>query len=350
MGCCQASSTGKYEDKKRQSGGSTSSSGSAQEVGAPRPVDEVTDEDKLKASRKRRKEIEAALSSRHDCRELPLGIHKQLNDGVAVPLKFQSKQSSGTASSDMAVSLSFTNASTCASQMHFADRDQTIIIFDWDDTLCPSTFLRTSMQYDHKGRLAVRLDEKVRSEIGILAERAFQLLQVAKAMGKVVIVTNAKRPWVQVSCRDFLPTLTQMIQDVPILYAPELMKDGGGTFEGFSGCRLTEAKAIAMKAAVTDFYARYPNQSWKNIVSLGDAFFEHHAIRQVVETRPQIKKACRTKTIKMLEHPTIAGMIVQLSIICGWLVKVVQADNDVDIDLSADAETVDKWSSQYSAS
>merc|ERR1719359_2768345 len=101
------------------------------------------------------------------------------------------------------------------------------------------------------------------------------------------------------------------MKPIPVMYALEAVKASDTEFK--FGCTLTDSKAHAMKAAVTDFYSRYPNQSWKNIISIGDAFFEHDAIRQVCNERPYREmeaKKCRTKTIKLLEGPSIAGMVV----------------------------------------
>merc|ERR1719353_1425048 len=125
------------------------------------------------------------------------------------------------------------------------------------------------------------------------------------------------------------------MKPIPIMYALEIIKDDMVNFEQLQadgGCVLTETKAQAMKAAVTDFYSRYPNQSWKNIISIGDAFFEHDAIRQVSRERPQkddAAKKCRTKTVKLLDGPTISGMIMQLSLVRSWLMKIVEMDEDV---------------------
>jgi hypothetical protein len=345
MGCSQ----GKGGPPGIKTPKETAGSGQTKEqTGAPRTIDEdeSLDPKEAEARRKKQRDRECTLSARSDARAVPAEIYSQYGQ-EGRPRNAGSIIEPNTDFNAARTSLSFAAANTCASQAMFAERDQTIIIFDWDDTLCPSTFLRAHMQYDARGRLAVRLDEKVRIEIGLLAERALTLLQCAQALGKVIIVTNAKRPWVQVSCREFLPALNSTLRDIDVIYAPETVK--GESWEGFTGCRLTEAKANAMKTVVTDFYSRYPNQSWKNIVSLGDAFFEHTAIRQVVNARPSAtqKRRCRTKTIKLLEHPTVAGMIVQLSIVSGWLFKIVQTDDDVDIDLGADAGTVDKWSLQF---
>jgi len=230
------------------------------------------------------------------------------------------------------------------SQMCFADANQTIVIYDWDDTLCPSTCMRRYAHFDKQGRLAVNMDRETRSELNMLADQVIPLMRLSQSMGKVVIVTNAKRPWVDISCSNFLPQLKGCLQNVPVIYALELVKDAVrmDTFDKDNGALLTETKARAMKAAVSQFYSRYPHQSWKNIVSIGDAQFEHTAVRQVVGDRPS-QKRCRTKTIKLLEGPTIAGMVVQLSIVESWLTKIIQIDSDVDIDLSANEETVNNW-------
>lgn len=230
------------------------------------------------------------------------------------------------------------------SQREFAASSQTIIIFDWDDTLCPSTCMRPLAQFDRCGNLRGKLGRETSNELKLLSDRVLPLLRLAQTMGKVIMVTNAKSPWVDISCQSFLPALQGVLKEIPVFYALELIKAAG--VDNFEGCLLKESKARAMREAVTQFYSQYPGQSWKNIVSIGDAYFEHHAIRQVVGEKGQ-NKPVRTKTIKMLEGPTIAGMVVQLAIIHSWLPQIIRADSDVDIDLSADEETVNKWVQLY---
>lgn len=325
--------------------------------GAPRQSPEIS-EQQQSVERQR----ECRLSQRVDQNSLPPVIAKELSRRVSHNMGAEGlKAEDGTLQvpgeenhdekKDSAIRASKPRISRMLhatnSQAEFARADQTIIIFDWDDTLCPSTSMRRHAQFDQHGRLRLRLDAETRSELDALQSTVIPLLRFAKAMGKVIIVTNAKTPWVDISCRSFLPGLRSALRDIPVIYALELVRDAG--LEGFdseNGCLLTEVKARAMKTAVTNFYSRYPNQSWKNIVSIGDALFEHTAIRQVVSERPTAKR-CRTKTIKLLEGPTTAGMVVQLSIISAWLAAIVQADEDVDIDLSADEKTLNEWVAQY---
>jgi len=237
------------------------------------------------------------------------------------------------------------------SLLEFASPNQTIIIFDWDDTLCPSTILRRGghVQWAHNGRLMAKVQHDVQKEIRVLAGQVLLLLQAAVSLGQVVIVTNAKRPWVDMACRTFMPELQDILDKIPIMYAIELVQDAEQFQQHPTASKenvFTETKARAMKEALSNFYSRYPNQSWKNVVSIGDAFFEHDAIRQVTAGRPCAEKPCRTKTIKMLEGPTIECLVVQLAFVKSWLGRVVELDKGLDIDLSAEEGAMRSWARQ----
>lgn len=303
-------------------------------VGAPRKRPEISDK-QLWQERDKESELSACVA------DLPAALVKKL-----------SKQSSQLSTSKYdKVGGSFQprpchSMLSHDSQLDFADPAQTIIIFDWDDTLCPSSSMRHLADFDRHGKLRSRLDRETRSELKMLSDVVVPLLKLAKTMGHVIMVTNARAPWVDISCQNFLPAVKEHIADVPITYALELVdKESAKHFDEMNGCLLTETKARAMKAAVTQFYSRYPGQSWKNIVSIGDAYFEHDAIRQVVSNNAQ-DKPCRTKTIKLLEGPTTAGMVVQLSIIKGWLQQIVHADTNIDIDMM-DETNINKCVEMY---
>jgi len=85
------------------------------------------------------------------------------------------------------------------SQADFASRDQTIIIFDWDDTLCPSSAIRKMASFDDQGHLKAKLDANNKRELKLLAEQVNAVVNLASSLGKVILVTNAKRPWVETS-------------------------------------------------------------------------------------------------------------------------------------------------------
>lgn len=233
------------------------------------------------------------------------------------------------------------------SQLRFMEPDQTIIIFDWDDTLCPSTWMRrhcASTRGSPSSLMKGAIEEETALELEHLSNQVIPLLRGAQAMGKVVLVTNAKRPWVSTSCARFIPKVQEQLKGIDIIYAMEFLGDQ----QRITNETLIESKARAMKSAVSDFYSKYERQSWKNLISIGDAHYEHEAIRQVARERPggvlpEISKKCRTKTVKFIESPTISGIVLQLSLLENWLAKVILTDGDIAIDMAGAEADIKHW-------
>jgi CRISPR/Cas system-associated protein Cas5 (RAMP superfamily) len=158
-----------------------------------------------------------------------------------------------------------------------------------------------------------------------------------------------------------------------------------------------ETKGKAISKAVSEFYSQYKGQSWKNIISLGDSHFERYgtmaatmqyaesqglvndeaeeeeeeeedeAWRQAAEGGSVGSRASRlsvssvkrredaglrrrmswegtvngheikvrTKTLKMLEEPTVEELIVELSLLHRWLPLMVGLDDGFDVDVNS---------------
>merc|ERR1712232_76549 len=84
-----------------------------------------------------------------------------------------------------------------------------LLIYDWDDTLFPTTWVQkndlvsfhsvtTMDQFAHLGRLAQCVHEN---------------LSLSKRLGKVIIVTNADAGWVELSCSRFMPSLRWLLEE-----------------------------------------------------------------------------------------------------------------------------------------
>eukprot|EP00971_Amphidinium_carterae_P343918 6483974-Amphidinium_carterae.1 len=56
------------------------------------------------------------------------------------------------------------------SQLAYADKDQTIIIFDWDDTLCPTTWLRSVAIFGENGCCLVHTRVACTADVRALVE------------------------------------------------------------------------------------------------------------------------------------------------------------------------------------
>ncbi|CAK0882170.1 unnamed protein product [Prorocentrum cordatum] len=96
------------------------------------------------------------------------------------------------------------------SYAQYADKTQTAIIFDWDDTLFPTAFVKQdlglSLQHQLKDQaLRPQTMVRVRTALARAAGAADRLLRLASERGKVVIVTLGRSPWVTNSCKFFYP-------------------------------------------------------------------------------------------------------------------------------------------------
>lgn len=87
-------------------------------------------------------------------------------------------------------------------------QSQNLVILDWDDTLFPTSHLNPvdESQYEF-------LIEKYRKYLTEIESQAIQLLQNCLKSCKVIIITNAKKGWVEFSSSKFMPRLHTLIMN-----------------------------------------------------------------------------------------------------------------------------------------
>ncbi|CAE7772202.1 unnamed protein product, partial [Symbiodinium pilosum] len=88
---------------------------------------------------------------------------------------------------------------------------QTVIIFDWDDTLLCTSFL--NLRQEHGLSHAV---ERCLKEIEAASKK---LVQLAQRMGRTFIITNAMSGWVEYSAAKWAPGMLDALQKVPVISA-----------------------------------------------------------------------------------------------------------------------------------
>lgn len=270
------------------------------------------------------------------------------------------------------------SVTSTGSQADFCKPEQTIILFDWDDTLCPSNWIRENRPALSFFKPAPP-DPRFQKPLAELSRRVETLLRLSMTLGKVVIVTNAMEPWVETSCRNFLPQLVSIVASLPVIYARSIYdahnlekpKAGAksasrpgaalpGLYSANGQNRLTNGNArqndellpqrwkeLVFDQEITRFYSRYEHQSWKNVISIGDSIFERDAARRVVLNRPTMQKTCHTKTAKLLDEPDIGELIAQVQVIHDAIGLMVQYGGNLDIeidenDLNLDEAITDK--------
>lgn len=215
------------------------------------------------------------------------------------------------------------------SSAEYSQPNQTIIILDWDDTMCPST---TCMRHHGlsvlgappEGAVAQALEE-LTVEVQALLEQACELAE------KVVIVTNAEEGWIDLSCKAWLPGLWDSLNRCEIVSARSAYEPRGVVSPA-------GWKARAFEDYIEKFYSRYANQSWKNILSIGDAPHEREALARAVRWAPtgRVKK-CRSKSVKFVLRPSIEQLTREIGMLRESLKEIVLHDDDLDLHFSAES-------------
>lgn len=249
-------------------------------------------------------------------------------------------------------------ATVADSMYRFAEPSQSLIFLDWDDTLFP-----TSDLFDNWG-LPARTEQWDR--VVLTAEQTLSLerwrevlsiyLRTACALSdRCVVVTNAKRGWVESCVARFAPNLQMQFSAANgprVIYAREDWKTQQRLHPGsprgnpakFSNesptqeeiCEeLTKAKFIAMRREAKEFYAQYPDQTWKNILSVGDAKYEHDAAQDLAFRRKSPEgERLRLKAVITPASPSINDLTYRLRLATLLFRAYVHFDGDLDLDMN----------------
>eukprot|EP00927_Polykrikos_kofoidii_P069502 TRINITY_DN65011_c0_g1_i1.p1 TRINITY_DN65011_c0_g1~~TRINITY_DN65011_c0_g1_i1.p1 ORF type:complete len:438 (+),score=77.66 TRINITY_DN65011_c0_g1_i1:120-1433(+) len=265
------------------------------------------------------------------------------------------------------------------SHLQFAEQNQTVIVFDWDDTLFPTTFIQDSLEFEldwdrplkeQDGQGNVQAVERTIRRMATCETQAALVLSAGHQLAHIVIVTLASAGWVDASCANFYPEVGRLIKElgVPIIYAQEHL-DKDQVMEDTARLQTTEEvmrfwglkKGIAISQQLDKFYSQYQGQSWKNVLSIGDSSFERYGLfaattaymlgSRVQEGTDlgwcpsqegcwtQIQDGCtkklRAKCCKLVDQPDIEELQLQLELLADWLEPMVQLDSGFDLDLEA---------------
>jgi hypothetical protein len=196
----------------------------------------------------------------------------------------------------------------------------TLIIFDWDDTLFPTTWLQQHGFFEDEATLSTEQEMQMKS----LAQSARLALQVAMQIGKVVIVTNAEQGWIEMSCTKFMPSLVSLLRTVDMVSAR-------ASYEQFTESP-SEWKRLAFRNEVDLMYGVACSEQKRNIVSIGDSLHELNALKSLGNDMA----SCCKKCVKLLEQPTIMGLLDQHEVISSSLLEIAEYDGDLDIAIGAE--------------
>jgi len=199
-------------------------------------------------------------------------------------------------------------------------REETVFIFDWDDTVLPSSWIQSQgLRLD---RASVVTAEQ-RELLGEAARAAAVTVKYAKQHGTVVFVTNAERGWIELSCQKFLPTLLPLLEDIRFVSART-------TYEGPSCVSPLDWKLQAFDVEIerhfTPAVLADPCKR-KNVLSLGDSVHEREALMTAASGLPN----CQAKSLKFMERPDIPQLCKQHELISGSFDRITHHDGNLDL-------------------
>ena len=169
-----------------------------------------------------------------------------------------------------------------------------IIIFDWDDTLLPTSFLSPGGNFN----LDITLSICDREKLLKIEREVYNLLNNAISKGDVYIITNADNGWVELSSNKFYPSLKDILQKIKNISARE---EFGKILPGDMKQWKIQSFLNLLKSTKVKLVT--------NLICLGDSYFEIEAGRILGS---KFREAF-IKTIQFKQIPTLDDLLKQLN-------------------------------------
>jgi len=203
----------------------------------------------------------------------------------------------------------------CVKSALLARHGRSLIIFDWDDTLFPTTALEVGGHFDFP-----KLEPPV--EIAGCMAAAVRVLRYARSLGTTPIVTNSDHGWVHETAAKFFPSLSSELVDIPVISARSIFKP-----QGIADPK--QRKVLCFQRIVQCFQSG-PAGFWgvQSLVSIGDSIDEQEASMMVARSCP-----CYVKSLKLMLRPTMPQLAQQLEAFTAHLAPIATLVGNLDVDL-----------------
>jgi len=225
-------------------------------------------------------------------------------------------------------------------------QDESVIIFDWDDTLCPTFWITRVMscglnhiELDDRNINDPKLitvlkakkdlaspDSKFRAQLQAHSRIVEAVLRTARSLGQVRIVTLGSQPWFEYSAVFFagldIPALLKEL-DIEVYFAtyPQNLPEGMNV--------KVAAKTNVMAECLTKHYG-IASVRW-NTFSIGDQPEERDALKLCCESCPhRRKKRPICKSLLLDTEPMLQDLTDSLERLAPALPRLVSHDRDAD--------------------
>lgn len=187
-----------------------------------------------------------------------------------------------------------------------------LIIFDWDDTLLCTSFLTPNGVYDE----TLKLSEKDKEKLAKLEFSVLRLLTISIEKGDVYIITNAGPGWVEFSAEKYYPSVSNLLSKITIISAR-------GEYES----KYPNNSRMWKIQAFSNMQKKFDSDLVTNIICLGDSFIEMEAGHTLASKFQQ----AFIKTVKFRDSPKPEELNKQLTLVADQFVGIYSAVKNLTI-------------------
>lgn len=203
-----------------------------------------------------------------------------------------------------------------------------ITVFDWDDTLLPSTYIENVCI---TGVVHAAHSDLLKREMDPLSIHVQRVIEFALTKGKVYIVTNSTDGWVSQSVDAYMPSLKPLLEKVTIISAHHLHS---ATYPN----DYTRWKEEVFSDIVADIDTTVYDILNIHFVSIGDSTTERDAL--ILCASRSIDDIV-TKNIKLIEKLIPDNLIKQLTALFSIFPFVYDHPRSLDLQFNNEVRTND---------
>jgi len=204
---------------------------------------------------------------------------------------------------------------------HRLPSSQTVIIFDWDDTLLCTNYLCKHFE----NRL---VPPSLHNTLRRIASYVTDLLELSMKLGRTYIITNAIDGWVEYSASQWVPELLPILSKIEIISART-------RYESLFPQQVNKWKINAFR----DLQRRLDYPIVTNLISVGDSNYEMEA----TAIMGQDFSEARVKTIKLRDNPTADELRKELELIVQRFERIAANAQNMKITLERNSDSYSRY-------
>jgi hypothetical protein len=208
-----------------------------------------------------------------------------------------------------------------------------LIIFDYDDTILPTSFLNRRGLKLSSTDDEVTAEQDVKSALDEYSLVVNKTLNMARRIGHVLIVTNAEDRWISLTVKKFMPLSADLIEQFQHISARSMFEPTG-LFTPISW------KQSAFRMVVEEYLAAVvggkagSGGEGPQVISLGDSAHEREAVLKVAK---DFVNQITVKSLKFMEKPDMESLKKEHILIQECLRDIVKHVGNLDLCIQAAA-------------